>query len=83
MPVLVVGRLKTAGGPKQVGFVNGISDNLYAFDVEAGKILWKKHWDYAPTERCAGGTAPGVGEPATPRIPSSGRQQRHAGHRST
>ena len=47
MPVLVVGQLATAGGPKQVGFVNGISDNLYAFDVEAGKILWKKHWDYA------------------------------------
>jgi outer membrane protein assembly factor BamB len=46
MPVLVVGQLATANGPKQVGFVNGISDNLYAFDVEAGKILWKKHWDY-------------------------------------
>ncbi|HEY7057518.1 MAG TPA: hypothetical protein VH458_13380, partial [Vicinamibacterales bacterium] len=39
MPVLVVGQLATTNGPKQVGFVNGISDNLYAFDVEAGKIL--------------------------------------------
>ena len=46
MPVLVVGQLATTNGPRQVGFVNGISDNLYAFDVEAGKILWKKHWDY-------------------------------------
>jgi outer membrane protein assembly factor BamB len=50
MPVLVVGRLGTASGSKQVGFVNGISDNLYAFDVEAGKILWQKHWDYAQSE---------------------------------
>ena len=55
MPVLVVGQLKTAGGPKQVGFVNGISDNLYAFDVEAGKILWKKHWDYAPPDGAPAG----------------------------
>jgi len=38
MPVLVVGRLMTANGTRQVGIVNGISDNLYAFDVEAGKI---------------------------------------------
>jgi outer membrane protein assembly factor BamB len=46
MPVLVIGQLNTPGGVKQVGIVNGISDNLYAFDVEAGKILWQKHWDY-------------------------------------
>jgi outer membrane protein assembly factor BamB len=50
MPVLVVGRLKTANGVKQIGFVNGISDNLYAFDVETGRILWKKHWTYVPAD---------------------------------
>src|SRR4051812_25825857 len=32
MPVLVLGSLSTAAGPKQVGFVTGISDNIYAFD---------------------------------------------------
>ena len=48
MPVLVLGQLKTAAGTKQVGYVSGISDNLYAFDVETGKILWQKHWDYPP-----------------------------------
>src|SRR5262245_10159841 len=48
MPVLVIGRLETANGPRQVGIVNGISDNLYAFDVEAGKIIWQKHWTYTP-----------------------------------
>ena len=57
MPVLIIGQLNTPGGVKQVGIVNGISDNLYAFDVETGKILWQKHWDYpAPAGR--GGAAP-------------------------
>jgi outer membrane protein assembly factor BamB len=48
MPVLVIGRLNTANGPREVGIVNGISDNLYGFDVESGTILWQKHWNYAP-----------------------------------
>src|SRR4029079_661886 len=47
MPVLIIGRLETANGPRQVGIVNGISDNLYAFDVESGTIIWQKHWTYA------------------------------------
>ena len=47
---------ETAAGTKQIGIVNGISDNLYAFDVETGKILWQKHWDYpAPAGRGGGG----------------------------
>ena len=62
MPVLVIGQLSTPGGVKQVGIVNGISDNLYAFDVESGKILWQKHWDYpAPAGR--GGAAPAPQDP--------------------
>src|SRR6185369_13727826 len=48
MPVLIIGRLNTANGPREVGIVNGISDNLYAFDVEAGKIIWQQHWNYTP-----------------------------------
>src|SRR6476660_4051538 len=48
MPVLIIGRLNTANGPREVGIVNGISDNLYAFDVESGTILWQKHWTYTP-----------------------------------
>jgi outer membrane protein assembly factor BamB len=59
MPVLVIGRLNTADGPRQVGIVNGISDNLYAFDVEAGKIIWHKHWDYQ-TPAPPGGWPPGT-----------------------
>src|SRR5438034_3351681 len=48
MPVLIIGRLNTSNGLREVGIVNGISDNLYAFDVESGTILWQKHWSYAP-----------------------------------
>src|SRR3954453_1285143 len=47
MPVLIIGRLNMSNGPREVGIVNGISDNLYAFDVESGTILWQKHWTYA------------------------------------
>jgi hypothetical protein len=54
MPVLVVSQLKTASGSKQVGFVAGISDNLDAFEVETGKILWQKHWTYPPPATPAG-----------------------------
>lgn len=46
MPVLIIGRLQTANGIRQVGIVNGISDNLYAFDVETGRTLWRQHWSY-------------------------------------
>ena len=66
MPVLVVGQLATPSGTKQVGFVTGISDNIYAFDTETGKILWQKHWDYeVPAGRGGGGgTQPQPQDPA-------------------
>ena len=65
MPALVIGRLETPVGPRQVAFMSGISDNLYAIDVEAGKMLWKKHWDYAPpTESPGRGQRPPEQNPA-------------------
>ena len=42
MPVLIIGALNTAKGPKHIGILSGISDNLYAFDVDAGQIIWQK-----------------------------------------
>ena len=66
MPALVLGRLNTPGGPKEIAYVVGISDNLYAIDVAAGMILWQKHWDYpapAPAGRGGGNAAPQ--DPAT------------------
>src|SRR6188508_743088 len=39
-PPLIVGRVLTAAGPKQVAIVAGISDNVYAIDVATGTLLW-------------------------------------------
>jgi outer membrane protein assembly factor BamB len=58
MPVLVVGQLATPAGTKQVGYVTGISDNLYAFDVATGKIIWQRHWDYPAPAGRGGANAP-------------------------
>src|SRR5262249_14165529 len=46
MPALIVGQLNTPAGRRQVGVINGVSDNLYGFDVSTGKMLWHKHWTY-------------------------------------
>jgi outer membrane protein assembly factor BamB len=62
MPVLVLGQLNTSAGVKQVGFLSGISDNLYAFDTDTGNIIWQKHWDYPePAGRGGGGQAQNQG----------------------
>ena len=45
-PPLIIDRLRAAGGEKQVAIVSGISDNIYAIDVAAGTVIWKKHFDY-------------------------------------
>ncbi|HLJ17067.1 MAG TPA: PQQ-binding-like beta-propeller repeat protein [Bryobacteraceae bacterium] len=71
-PPLIVGRIETASGPKQVAIEAGISDNLYAIDVDAGKVLWKKHFDYPPITE-GRGLRPGDplcpgGQTATPVI---------------
>jgi putative pyrroloquinoline-quinone-binding quinoprotein len=65
MPAIVISQLKTAAGVKQVGIVAGISDNLYAIDVDTGKLLWQKHWTYAPPAGRGGGG--GNAQPEDPR----------------
>jgi outer membrane protein assembly factor BamB len=55
MPVIVAGQLNTSQGMKQVGFLAGISDNLYAFDTDTGKLIWQKHWEYPPPDDGRGG----------------------------
>ncbi len=50
LPVLIVGEINTAAGPKEIAVVAGSSDNIYAIDVQAGQILWKKHFEYPPAE---------------------------------
>jgi len=51
---LVIGRLDTSSGPKQVVIQVGVSDNVYAIDVDKGEILWHKHFDSSFQERPGG-----------------------------
>jgi outer membrane protein assembly factor BamB len=69
-PPLIVGRVLTAAGPRQVAIVAGISDNIYAIDVATGGLLWKHHFDTtfsAPPGVSFGTLCPG-GQLATPVI---------------
>ena len=70
-PPLIVGRVTTTSGPKQIAVVAGVSDNLYGIDVATGTLLWKRHFDstYTPVPGGRGGgvLCPG-GQTATPVI---------------
>ena len=69
-PPLIVGRVMTPAGPRQVAIVAGISDNIYAIDVATGGPLWKHHFDTtfsAPPGVTFGTLCPG-GQLATPVI---------------
>jgi len=71
-PPLIIERLNTPEGPKQVAIEAGSSDNVYAIDVEKGAIIWKKHFanSWTPPANGRGGAGilcPG-GQTATPVI---------------
>ena len=73
LPALIVGRVNTQRGPKQIVIVTGVSDNIYALDAEKGELLWKHHFETSWT--------PPVGRPGRGH-PVSGRHHRDAGHRA-
>ena len=68
---LIMGRIITNRGFKEMAYVGGSSDNIYAVDADLGRILWQRHFDHAadvpqtqnPTWLCPGGLT------ATPVIP--------------
>jgi outer membrane protein assembly factor BamB len=70
LPALVVGRVDTREGPKQIVVETGVSDNLYAIDAERGVLLWKKHFDHTAVGDTAvrGGLMCPGGITATPVI---------------
>src|SRR2546427_1302340 len=74
-PPLIVERVNTPRGSKEIAIEAGVSDNLYAIDVEKGEVIWKKHfensWTPAPGGRGAGILCPG-GLTATPVIGPAG-----------
>ena len=69
-PPLIVGRVMTPAGPRQVAIVAGISDNIYAIDVATGGLLWKQHFDttFSPPPGVNFGTLCPGGQLATPVI---------------
>ena len=46
MPALIAGRVQTSDGAKQLAIVAGISDNVTAIDVDTGRVVWRRQWDY-------------------------------------
>src|SRR5947209_12742033 len=42
---LVIGRVMTKSGPKQLVIQAGVSDNVYALDAKTGELIWKKHFE--------------------------------------
>src|SRR5262249_8730900 len=45
LPALIASNVTTSSGPRDLAVVTGVSDNIYAVDVEKGAIVWKKHFD--------------------------------------
>ena len=69
-PPLIADSVATRNGRRQIALEAGVSDNLYAIDVEEGEVLWKKHFDYPPPARSGRPTDPLCpgGQTATPVI---------------
>ncbi len=42
---LIIGRVETANGPKEMVIQAGVSDNIYALDARNGELLWKIKFD--------------------------------------
>jgi outer membrane protein assembly factor BamB len=74
-PPLIVDRVNTSSGVKQIAIEAGVSDNIYAIDVEKGELLWKKHFTSTWTPPPAGGRGGGIlcpgGITATPVVGST------------
>jgi outer membrane protein assembly factor BamB len=66
---LVIGRVQTKDGPKQLVIQAGVSDNVYAIDADRGELVWKRHFDSSyqdppggrgPSVLCPGGMTANV-----------------------
>lgn len=62
-PPLTVTGVQTSKGVREIAIEAGISDNIYAVDVETGTLVWKRHFEYPrPRE----GTGFELGDPLCP-----------------
>src|SRR6185436_7980418 len=76
-PPVILEKVTTTSGPKEIAVISGISDDLWAFDTATGKQLWHKHFDSNYDENAAGGRGPSTlcpgGQTAVPAVgPGSG-----------
>jgi outer membrane protein assembly factor BamB len=75
-PPLIIEKVNTPAGVKQIAIETGVSDNIYAIDVEKGEVIWKKHFVSTWTPPANGGRGGGIlcpgGITATPVIAPSG-----------
>ena len=71
-PPLIVEKVNTPNGVRQIAIETGVSDNIYAIDVEKGELIWKKHFVSTWTPPANGGRGGGIlcpgGITATPVI---------------
>src|SRR5579872_6143937 len=75
-PPLLMEKVSTPGGVKQIAIEAGVSDNIYAIDVDKGEVLWKKHFISTFTPPANGGRGGGIlcpgGITATPVVAPAG-----------
>jgi outer membrane protein assembly factor BamB len=80
-PPLIINRVNTGAGPKQLLIEAGVSDNIYAIDAETGEVVWKKHFETGFTPPPNGGRGAGIlcpgGQTATPVIGPAGTPGRY------
>ena len=57
---LVIGRVTTKSGPKEMVIQAGVSDNVYALDAKTGELLWKRHFESGYKEPPGGADAGAV-----------------------
>src|SRR5690242_15181642 len=56
---MVIGRVTTKSGSRELVIQAGVSDNVYALDAKTGELVWKKHFESTFKEP-EGGRGPSV-----------------------
>ncbi len=80
-PALIVDKSQHVWRPKQIAIVAGVSDNLFAIDVETGELIWKKHFESTWTPPRSAAPATRSAPVALPPRPSLSRPTRPASTR--
>src|SRR5215831_3349837 len=89
LPAVILGRLISYRGFRELAFVATNADIVYAIDADTGTIFWQRHLEYSVREpqvtasslRCPGGLTatptmpiPARGAPALPPAPAEGQR---------